>query len=430
MTEPTQTPPPAQPIEAVKLFNEYQAQWRARVEAALKLVMVVSGGMLTLSVGAVLSGSAFRVRSDLLPPLEWAWGFLFFSITGSILLLAGMIAASFHIGVRWKKALEAPTGKVKIIASWTWLRLLNAIVGVAVLVSFLVGVALVARVAVSVADAAVPARTVQVATAQPEAAKTPEQHSEAGLTADAKERAEKAALDRRLVEYNGDLAHYTKVLAIVAALQFAALLAQAAFLLLAFRETRRGADIAREAMIAGERAFVFALDVSPFWEINATTGAYDWRFRPVWKNSGDTPTRNMIMHTSCMIQTTPLPPGFNFDDPDAQTGRGLIPPNTQTLGGVAPTPPAPAITPQDILDVRNGTKFIFLWGWARYFDVFPGTEQHITRFCWLIDPVGDPTIPYDANSPTRVIFRTIHHSEGNCADEECAAPQLVAAAQT
>lgn len=47
---------------------------------------------------------------------------------------------------------------------------------------------------------------------------------------DAKERDEKLELDRKLVELNGDLTYWTKILGIVAGLQFVALFIQAVFL--------------------------------------------------------------------------------------------------------------------------------------------------------------------------------------------------------
>jgi hypothetical protein len=156
----------------------------------------------------------------------------------------------------------------------------------------------------------------------------------------------------------------------------------------------RSAGIARDAMIAGERAFVFTVGLAPFWELDPTTNLYNWRFRPTWKNSGDTPTRRMIMHSECALRTTPLPEGFDFSYPTAYVGTALIPPNTETHGGIAPRSPAPAITPQDILDIQAGRKFLYYWGWAKYFDVFPDTPQHITRFCWqvLLSAILMPTI--------------------------------------
>ena len=196
----------------------------------------------------------------------------------------------------------------------------------------------------------------------------------------------------------------------------------AAFTIVLARVSRRQADLTKESMIAGERAFVFAKDVRAYYEFDKTTNQYNWRFRPIWENSGDTPTKNMTMHTRCMLLDDPLPPGFNFDENTTITGKALIPPRSTIDGGISPTHPAQAISPQDIADVQSGEKILYLWGWARYSDVFPNTQQHITRFCWFLTPLGDPfayvagKIPPDTGG---VSFPSLHHSEGNCADDEC-----------
>lgn len=61
--------------------------------------------------------------------------------------------------------------------------------------------------------------------------------TEAEALEEAKQEKEKIDLERRLVDFNGDLAYYTKILAWVAALQLLALCAQAVFLRLAFSGT-------------------------------------------------------------------------------------------------------------------------------------------------------------------------------------------------
>jgi len=451
MTEPSSPQNSIQSNEGLKSFNEFQAQFRARIETTVKLVLLVSGGMLTLSVGAVLGNSSLRIPTSLFVTLKWGWGLLFYSIAASILILGSMIVATFHMGVRWRAALETRNSSSTFIATWNWLRIINAVLGASILVSFLVGVYLVARVAIDAADSVSASLTDTHAIIAP--ALAVEQHGVSTNTRDqpndsqrptstatipsqvttklnapdrianeidqkAKERKEKAALDKKLVDFNGDLAFYTEVLAIVAIFQFLALLGQVVFLRLAFKESKRAGDIARDAMIAGERAFVFAMSAAGLYEQDTTTKGYNWRLRPVWKNSGDTPTRNMLMHTECVIQNSQLTHGFNFGYATTQTGTALIPPNTDVFDGTAPRAPAPAITPQDIVDAQHGKKFIYMWGWAKYKDVFPGTPEHVTRFCWLVNPIGDP-FAFTPSNPNGLTFGTILHFEGNCADDEC-----------
>jgi hypothetical protein len=183
----------------------------------------------------------------------------------------------------------------------------------------------------------------------------------------------------------------------------------------------RQAKLTKEALIADKGAFVFAKGLNGFWERDSSNGQFNWRFRPLWENSGEAPTKNMIMHTACVLQDTELQRGFNFSHATTDIGTALLPPKTSNFGGIAPPAPGPAISPQDILDVQNGRKFLYLWGWARYNDVFPNTPRHITRFAWAIVPIGNPLI-YDSDIPAgqhgNLSFTNIWLVEGNSADDE------------
>lgn len=426
-------PKPAPTIEPIKSFNEFQAQSRARMEATLKLIVILASGMLTLSIGAVLGNSPLRVPSNLVGKLSWSWIFLFYSIAAVMIVMTGMIAATFHMGVRWRKALTEQPGKTVFVATWSWLRILNAAIGFSALLSFLIGLVLVAQVAVGVSRTTAEPRTSAVVAAaasvvlnttesidegsQVRAAQNSAASTEQPLKESKNDRDAKAVLDRKLVDFNGDLAFYTLILAIVAVLQFFALFGQVIFLRLAFKEARRGADIARDAMIAGERAFVFALGVNPYFFSDAGTKQLHWRFRAMLKNSGDTPTRNTRMHSKCVVLDKPLALGFDFDYQTTEIGTALLGPNFETQGGIAPNPSEPAISPQDIADVQAGTKFMYFWGWVRYSDVFPGTPRYLSRYCWQLMPIGDAFIA-EPTQEQMVKFPTVLHREGNCIDDE------------
>jgi hypothetical protein len=182
--------------------------------------------------------------------------------------------------------------------------------------------------------------------------------------------------------------------------------------------TSRQARLTKQALIEDKRAFVFAEAINGFWDQDPNTGLYNWRFRPVWRNSGETPTRRMEMHTTCELRNTPLPQGFNFAARAAAVGRVMLAPKSTMQGGLAPTAPAVGISPADIVDTQHGRKFLYLWGWASYFDVFPGTPRHVTRFAWQVFTVGDP-YAFDPTNPDGLRFQNLIHPEGNCADDEC-----------
>jgi hypothetical protein len=99
-----------------------------------------------------------------------------------------------------------------------------------------------------------------------------------------------------------------------------------------------------------------------------------------------------------------------------------MPPMFELQGGIAPDLSGGPITPQDILDSQAGRKFIYLWGWIKYQDIFPETEQHITRYCWQIVTTGDP-LKFAPNTqgrpptPGALSFSNRHHTEGNSIDD-------------
>lgn len=185
------------------------------------------------------------------------------------------------------------------------------------------------------------------------------------------------------------------------------------------------AGLTKEAFIAEKRAFVFATDVSWYWDDpDPVTGFYSFRFRPNWRNSGDTPTKQMTMYCECELRNTELPKKHVFVEHRQDIVRTFVGPKAEIVGPLVPLVGQSGIAVGDVNDVQLGKKFLYLWGWGKYHDVFDGTRQHITRFCWLLDPVGDP-FAFDPHAvgappvPGTLQFRVLHHSEGNCADDEC-----------
>jgi hypothetical protein len=150
-----------------------------------------------------------------------------------------------------------------------------------------------------------------------------------------------------------------------AAITAVATLIIAVFTIVLTGVTDRQARLTKETLIADKRAFVFSTGCSQFWNLNKESGQYDWNFRAQWQNSGDTPTKDMMMFAECEVRTSVLPPGFDFDRPTVPPATAFIAPKSSLGGGLVPTPGRAAISPQDILDAQAGRKFIYMWGWAK-----------------------------------------------------------------
>lgn len=196
----------------------------------------------------------------------------------------------------------------------------------------------------------------------------------------------------------------------------------AAFTATLWYATNRQAELTKEAFIADKRAFIFATTFNQIWEQDKATGLYNWRFKPVLRNSGETPTKGLEMYVTCEVRNTQLPSGYAFTSQVQNIAKGMMPPKFDLQGGLAPQLPGPAITSQDIIDAESGNKFIYLWGWIRYRDVFPKTPQHTTRYCWAILPLGDPmqfvpNTPGQPPTPGTLVFYSAHLPEGNSIED-------------
>lgn len=225
----------------------------------------------------------------------------------------------------------------------------------------------------------------------------------------------KAQLDSKLVTYNGQLARYTWVLALFAGLQFLALLGQIVFLLLAFRESRRAGNTAEQAMIVSNRAYVHyggCIWISHrAWEDQHLF----WRIRPAWLNSGNTPTRNLVVLVNYQLRDNPLPADFDYTI--AQTGPRIP-------AGIAPKNKIESwaydLNGTDLRMVQDGKKYFYVYGVATYRDVFTGTPEYVTRFCVEASNItGDPEKPWHKDeNPMHIAFRV--YGAHNCEDGDCA----------
>lgn len=174
-------------------------------------------------------------------------------------------------------------------------------------------------------------------------------------------------------------------------------------------------DAERESYRRVQRAFVFPAE----YVFRIEKPAHMISINVVWKNGGDTPTRNLHISTTMGRRVAPLPSDFDFpsDDRKMYSGRPLP---VLVLG---PHASASAIRPVEIPfdavpDINGGRELVYLWGYARYHDVFG--SPHLTRYCVQIT-----SIETDIGGNTSNVTGTdIPCDRGNCADEECQAEKI------
>jgi hypothetical protein len=180
------------------------------------------------------------------------------------------------------------------------------------------------------------------------------------------------------------------------------------------KAAQRSAQIAEQALVAGQRAFVSVGNWLSIAQKKVETGeVIAWGFRVRWYNAGNTPTRDMLNYVNLRLSNTDLPADWDFPD-----HRGNVAGKNEPVQlGIAPKGTVESamltISVGDLDDVIHERKFLHFWGWTTYGDVFPGTGKHVTRFAVRITAGGDPT------NPDKMSFNYDWLSQYNCADNEC-----------
>jgi len=180
------------------------------------------------------------------------------------------------------------------------------------------------------------------------------------------------------------------------------------------RAARESADTDKFSMVASDRAYVHHSGCR--WishRRGGKNGPVFWRIRPRWINSGNTPPRNLRVYVFYELLDAPLPEAFLFTPIEHPQILAMLPPKGEVEGQWRDFDGA------DLVAVKEGKKFLYIWGAARYRDVFPGTPERITRFCvYAASITGDPLTPWHEKTNIMHIAFS-NYARHNCADEEC-----------
>ena len=245
----------------------------------------------------------------------------------------------------------------------------------------------------------------------------PPQKTEAETEQERHERAEKSALDKRLVDLTAELALFTRWLAYSTIALFVATVGIAIFayfqsrdMKTSIREAKRSADIAEDSLVKLQRCFVAMRDIRHLSHLDTNTGNVWWSLHVAWEKSGTSPTRNLRLCIFRYLEDKDIPTDFDFDM------QGMNRPVT-FLGPKATTMMEVHVTGEDLAAVRDGKKFLYLLGRADYRDIFENTPNHVTKFFVRVGLRGDPTKVWDPNAVLEIIYSA--QAGHNCADDDC-----------
>ena len=119
-----------------------------------------------------------------------------------------------------------------------------------------------------------------------------------------------------------------------------------------------------------------------------------------WENCGTTPASRCLGYTnSSLFPEDTLPSDFAY--PDATSGRSQV----TEMGYIGPGQQIHStlyFDPADIKLVAQKKRYLFVWGWLEYDDIFEGSPRHRSETCVRVDispdrQRGEPVIagPYN-----------------------------------
>jgi hypothetical protein len=212
---------------------------------------------------------------------------------------------------------------------------------------------------------------------------------------------------------------FTAVLGVTSVLQYGSLIRGETTNAKSANAAERAAQAAETALVTVQRAFVF---IDSFDASNINNNIV---IMPKWRNSGTTPTRFMTNYVNWKSFANEPSPDFSFPDldgfgnPIAEKDKKFV---NIFIGPNATSFAEKLVVPTAHIDaVREKRERVFVWGWARYEDIFG--NKHITRFCneMEITPLGGPEVatPAAAGKHVSLAIAFPYYGRNNCTDEEC-----------
>ena len=174
-------------------------------------------------------------------------------------------------------------------------------------------------------------------------------------------------------------------------------------------QTDTSIQITKDSLFMLQRAFVHVSNFEPVLLRSPKTQQPNGGMKLVliWENAGATPTREMVARVNEHWFAKPIGQDFPFPDyPKDASVKMFVAPKAASRASAVLIPQG------DIAAIKNHSGHLYIWGWARYHDVFEKTPEHITRFC---SEVIDSTV----NPNVSVSFETPACETGNCRDDEC-----------
>jgi hypothetical protein len=147
------------------------------------------------------------------------------------------------------------------------------------------------------------------------------------------------------------------------------------------------------------RAYIYNMGNSWSFVTIVESGIAYWRGSAVWQNLGNTPAKDVELQIWHYIQDSEMPIDFAFDKYEKPVRIVIAPQGSVNSSHVN-------VYYEEMIDVYEGRKYLYLWGWCRYNDIFEESPQRLTRFCYRVFVEDNPRLP--PSDTNHIRFRTEH----------------------
>lgn len=179
----------------------------------------------------------------------------------------------------------------------------------------------------------------------------------------------------------------------------------------ASRSARLAVTITQETAIQELRPYMVATGYQSSYQMDASGRATAWMVQIIWKNTGQTPAKNVSACANHLLYPEahkPLPPGFAYPDRnELDRAVGIVGSDATFLS------PTDWIPLDDVADVMAERAVLHVWGCVEYEGFQLGTRYRTEYHCrvryW---GAADPTDPNLRS--TNALEREFHGMDSTC----------------
>lgn len=135
--------------ESIQGFNSYATELRSRVEILIKQLMIVSGGILSITMGAYLNGKTVLLPESALKNLETSWVCFAACIIFSLFVMLIQTISMVHVVYKRKDKIENKREGIQVFNTFMLVRILVWLVGLSAFFACIAGLVFIAIVASS-----------------------------------------------------------------------------------------------------------------------------------------------------------------------------------------------------------------------------------------------------------------------------------------